>query len=76
MTLKKVKFTAVFERDGKYWMGYVQELPGAITQGRTLPEARRNLKEAAKLILEVNRENAEQRIAGREVVKEECLVTS
>ena len=46
------KFTAVFEQDGEWWIGYVEELPGANTQGRTLEEARENLKEAVQLIVE------------------------
>jgi len=50
------KFTAVFERDGGWWIGYVEELPGANTQGRTLEEARENLKEAVALVIEANRE--------------------
>jgi predicted RNase H-like HicB family nuclease len=41
------KFTAVFEHVGEWWIGYIEELPGANTQGRTLEEARENLKEAA-----------------------------
>ena len=45
------KFTAVFGRDGDWWIGYVEELPGANTQGRTLPEARENLKEAVALVI-------------------------
>ena len=45
------KFTAVFERDGGWWIGYVEELPGANTQGRTLEEARENLKEAVALVI-------------------------
>ena len=45
------KYTAVFRQDGSWWMGYVEELPGANTQGRTLAEARENLKEAVSLIL-------------------------
>lgn len=45
------KFTAVFEQEGKWWIGYVEKLPGANTQGRTLDEARENLKEAVRLIL-------------------------
>jgi predicted RNase H-like HicB family nuclease len=49
------KYTAVFRRDGSWWMGYVEELPGANTQGRTIEEARENLKEAVSLILEANR---------------------
>ncbi|MDY6877547.1 MAG: type II toxin-antitoxin system HicB family antitoxin [Chloroflexota bacterium] len=40
------KFTAVFERVDDWWIGYVEELPGANTQGKTLDEARESLKEA------------------------------
>jgi predicted RNase H-like HicB family nuclease len=49
------KFTAIYERDGKWWLAYVEELPGANTQGATLEEARENLKEAVALLLETNR---------------------
>lgn len=52
------KFTAVFERAGEWWTGYVEELPGANTQGRTLEEARENLKEAVQLVVAANRELA------------------
>jgi predicted RNase H-like HicB family nuclease len=57
------RFTAVFERDGDWWIAYVEELPGANTQGRTLEEARENLKEAIALVLQANRELTEQEIA-------------
>ncbi len=67
------KFTAVFEQDGEWWIGYVEELPGANTQGRTLDEARENLKEAVQLILEANREIS-RRNEGKQVVREEILV--
>jgi predicted RNase H-like HicB family nuclease len=70
------RFTAVYEKDGDWWVAYIEELPGANTQGATLAEARENLKEAAAMVLEANRELAEQQIAGREVVKEELLVNS
>jgi predicted RNase H-like HicB family nuclease len=36
----KVIFTAVFEQDGPWWIGYVEELPGASAMGATLDEAR------------------------------------
>ncbi len=49
-------FTAVFERDDEWWICYVEELPGAHTQGRTLDEARANLKEAVELVRDANRE--------------------
>lgn len=59
-----VTYTAVHEQDGDWWIGYVEELPGAHTQGRTLEEARENLKEAVQLILEVNRELAREGSVG------------
>ncbi len=51
------RFTALFEQAGEYWIGYVEEVPGANTQGRTLEEARENLKEAVLLVIESNRES-------------------
>jgi len=49
-------FTAVFEQHDDCWIGYVEELPGANTQGATLDEARENLREAVALVLEANRD--------------------
>ena len=67
-------FTAVFEQDGSWWIRYVEELPGANTQGATLDEARENLKEAVALVLEANRTLAEKEIAGRPVIKEDLVI--
>ncbi len=69
------RFTAVFRKDGKWWIGFVEELPGANTQGRTLAAARKNLKEAVTLVIEANRELAERELRGKEAIKEELLVT-
>jgi predicted RNase H-like HicB family nuclease len=49
------EFTAVFEKHGRWYIGYVEEIPGVNTQSRTLSEARANLKEALQLILAENR---------------------
>ena len=49
------KFTAVYEKRGKWWIGYVEELPGANTQGETLEETKENLKESVQMVLETNR---------------------
>jgi predicted RNase H-like HicB family nuclease len=67
-------FTAVFEKDGQWWVGSVEELPGANTQGATLAEARENLKEAVQLVLEANRELARRDSAGKSVIREELVV--
>ena len=56
-----MKLTAVFKKVREGYIGFVEELPGANTQGRTLTEARANLKEAVALVLEANRTLAEER---------------
>jgi predicted RNase H-like HicB family nuclease len=50
-----IEFTAVFEKVDKGYVAFVEELPGANTQGATLDEARTNLHEAVMLVLEANR---------------------
>jgi predicted RNase H-like HicB family nuclease len=67
--------TAVFERDGDWWVGYVEELPGANTQGSTLEEARENLREAVKLVIEANRELARQDAEGKDVLREPLVLS-
>ncbi len=67
-------FTAIFEESDGWWIGYVEELPGANTQGRTLEEARENLKEAIQLVIEANRELARDAARGKQVRREELLV--
>ena len=52
------EYTAVIQKRGRWYVAYVEEIPGVNTQGRTLTEARRNLREALALILEANREIA------------------
>jgi predicted RNase H-like HicB family nuclease len=53
-------FTGVFERDGDWWIGYTEELPGAFGQGKTLDECRESLREAIVLVLETRRELRER----------------
>jgi predicted RNase H-like HicB family nuclease len=50
------RFTSIIEKRGKWYVATVEEVPGMNTQGRTLAEARRNLKEALQLVVESNRE--------------------
>ena len=63
-------FTAVYKQDGDWWVGYVEELLGAHTQGRTLEEARENLKEVTRLIIEANRDLARHESEGTSVIRE------
>jgi predicted RNase H-like HicB family nuclease len=63
-------FTAVYMQVPEGYVAFVEELPGANTQGETLEEARENLREAVDLILEANRELAEKSLVGRTVTRE------
>jgi len=65
------KLTAVFQKSPYGYIGYVEELPGANTQGKTIEEAKTNLVEAVQLVLEANRQLAEEDQKGVEVIKEE-----
>lgn len=71
-----LKLTAVFKKVPEGYIGFVEELPGANTQGATLEEARENLKEAIALVLEANRELSEESIRGQDVIREPLLLAS
>jgi predicted RNase H-like HicB family nuclease len=65
-----MNLTAVYIKVPEGYIAFVEELPGANTQGETMEEARENLQEAVELILEANRELAERSIAGQIVTRE------
>jgi len=50
-----ITLTAVYRKVPEGYIGFVEELPGANTQGATIEEARENLKEAVDLVIEANR---------------------
>ena len=52
------EFTAVFERDGDWYLAYCPEIPEANGQGKSKDEARVSLAEAISLILEDRRQDA------------------
>ncbi len=73
----KVQFTAVFRPvPGGGYVAFVEELPGANTQGATLEEARTNLEEAVALVLEANRVLAREDTAGVDVIREPLKLTA
>lgn len=65
-----MKLTAVFEQVNEAYIGFIEELPGANTQGTTLEEARENLQEAVGLVLAANRALVEETLKGRNVIRE------
>lgn len=71
-----LEFTAVFRRVSEGYIGFVEELPGANTQGATLEETRENLREAVQLILEANRSLVEEELEGVEAIRESLKVSA
>ncbi len=72
----KLELTAVFRKVPEGYVGFIEELPGANTQGATLDEARVNLKEAAVLVLEANRALVEEELRGQKVIKEPLKISA
>lgn len=66
----QINLTTVYQKVAEGYIGFVEELPGANTQGETLEETRANLREAIALVLEANRLLAEESLAGRDVIRE------
>ena len=65
-----MQFTAVFQQVPEGFIAFVEEVPGANTQGETLEEARENLLEAVALVMEANRALAEESLRGQVVIRE------
>jgi predicted RNase H-like HicB family nuclease len=71
-----MQLTAVFMKVPEGYIAFVEELPGANTQGDTLDEARENPREAVALVLEANRELAEKSLVGQVVTREPFELTA
>lgn len=66
----KEQLTAVFQKVPEGYVAFVEELPGANSQGTTLDEARVNLREAIQLVLEANRTLAQEGLRDKTVIRE------
>ena len=71
-----LELTAVYCKVPEGFVAFVEELAGANTQGATLEEARRNLREAVELVIEANRTLSEETLAGTEVIREPLKLTA
>lgn len=69
------KFTAIYKKSGKWYLGWVEEIPGVNTQGKTLKEVRENLKDALLLILETNRIINKKEISKGKVIREPLSIS-
>lgn len=68
--------TAVYHAVREGYVGFVEELPGANTQGSTLEETRTNLREAVGLVIEANRALADEGLPETEVIREPLTVSA
>ena len=66
----QMTLTPVYMKVREGYVAFVEELPGANTQGDTLEEARANLSEAVTMVLNANRELSEQALEGAQVIRE------
>ena len=74
--ISMVKFTALIEKSEDGWyVGQIEEMPAAISQGKTVDELKINLADAVILLIETNRELMEKEYAGKRVMKEDIFVS-
>jgi predicted RNase H-like HicB family nuclease len=69
-----IAFTAVYLKAPHGYVGFVEELPGVNSQGRTIDEARNNLQRLAKIVFDEERAQAEELLRGKEVVREDFVI--
>ena len=71
----KQQFTAAYKKRGKWYLAWIDEIPGVNTQGKTLKEAKENLQEALLLIIETNRLLSIKENSGQRVIREPIAVS-
>jgi predicted RNase H-like HicB family nuclease len=76
MLFVEMTLTGVFKKVPEGYVAFVEELPGANTQGATLEEARANLREAVELVLEANRTLAREEAGSGEVIREPLKIAA
>jgi predicted RNase H-like HicB family nuclease len=74
--MKRMNLTAVYVKVEEGYIGFVEEIPGVNTQGKTLEETRANLQEAAGLVLRANRALAEESLLGQHAIREPFVVAA
>jgi len=72
--MAQLRLTAAYMKVPEGYVAFVEELPGANTQGETLEEARANLEEAVTMVLDANRELSEQSLEGSNVIRETLIL--
>ena len=71
-----MRLTAVFRKVPEGYIAFLEELPGANTQGASIEEARANLTEAVELVLDANRVLSEESMQGEDVIREPFVLAA
>ncbi|WP_436416777.1 type II toxin-antitoxin system HicB family antitoxin [Petrimonas sp.] len=70
-----MNFTAIItETNDKWYVAQCEELPEALTQGKSLNEAIENLKDAILLILDVRKQDAQKEYDGQKVIRRKIAI--
>jgi predicted RNase H-like HicB family nuclease len=74
----ELTLTAIFEEipvsEGGGYVAYVEELPGANTQGENLQEARENLRDAITEVLQARKMLLGEQHGGHRIIREKISV--
>lgn len=68
------QLTAVYKKSGKWYVGWVEEIPGVNTQGKTLRETKENLQDALRMVLEHARMLTQKSSARGKIIREAIRV--
>jgi len=72
--MKNFNLTAIIEKSNDGWyVGQIQEIPAAISQGRTIEELKENLLDALKMVIDTQKQMTLQEYAGKKIIKRRLL---
>jgi len=74
MEMGRLAFTAVYLKSSSGYIGFIEELPGVNSHGRTLEEARETLKKLTAVVFDEERRGAEEFLRGKDVVRESFVI--
>jgi predicted RNase H-like HicB family nuclease len=67
-------FTAVYTQSEGWWVGFIEEVPGAMSQGATRDECEAKLREALALMVDVQRDDLAKELEGHIVCREPLML--
>ena len=71
-----IPLSAVYVQDGDWIVAWIEEIPGVMTQGKTIDEARANLQDALQMTIEARRELTRRKTQEQEVVRREAFTAA